>query len=188
MHQNEELPDIEFEFDIDVSAAPGWPNVPAGSPNLQGSGGSAPSTPGSPGANGPAPTWPFPTGTVPGGISWTTGSTSSSPGIIIPNSLKMNFIKPVPKTSVVYVIVFADNSTLMMQEQPVITPREMINIAKFINMVSNYCVAGIGGQSFDVKWSDLIMSLKIDKHFIAGPQHSAYDTTTDVLYVFLHDK
>jgi hypothetical protein len=171
MHQNEDdLPDIEFEFDTEGMTYTG---TITGVPTINGNA---------------APNWPFPTGGS--GITWTTTGSANSPGIIIPSSVtpKLNLMPPTPKTSVVYVVVFDDGSTLQLQEQSIITPREMINIAKFINMVTNYCVAGIAGQSFDVKWSDLVMSLKIDKHFVSGPRHANYDTSTDVLYVFLMDK
>ena len=177
MHQqNDDLPEIEFEFDLSGGGGATYTGTITGSPQ----GGNQ---------NPAAPNWPFPTGAG-NGITWTVGASAASPSIIIPGSAnpKLNFLRPVPKTSVVYVVVFPDGSTLQLQEQSVITPREMINIAKFINMVTNYCVAGIAGQAFDVQWSDLIVSLKIDKHFVAGPQHQNYDTSTDVLYVFLMDK
>lgn len=91
----------------------------------------------------------------------------------------------VEKKSVAYVIIIDDNATLLLKEQPVITPREMINIAKFINMVNNYLVAAVSRINLVVNWQALIQSLKIEKHFVAMPGADAYDLDSDTLFVFV---
>jgi hypothetical protein len=122
-------------------------------------------------------------------LQWTTSSGNQTlTGAISSHGINFNFLKQEPKTSVEYVVVLRDNTTLVLQEQQVISPREMIGIAKFVNIVTGYCLASVVGQVVEISWSDLISSLKIDKHFVPGPSKSTYDTTGEVLHIFLDDK
>ena len=124
-------------------------------------------------------------------LQWTTSTGNqavTSVSAVSSHGINFNFLKQEPKTSVEYVVVLRDNTTLVLQEQQIISPREMIGIAKFVNTVTGYCLASVVGQVVDISWSDLISSLKIDKHFIPGPSKSSYDTTGEVLHIFLEDK
>jgi len=89
------------------------------------------------------------------------------------------------KSDVRYVIVPEDGPCLELEEQKIITPREMIGISKFINVVNCMIASDF---ALGVNWSELIKKLGITKHFITGKQDVAqYDDDTDILYLFLFD-
>lgn len=147
------------------------------------------------------------------------GSTGSSSGILnssglpvngtmgITNSITpmLNFLAPglnLPKpvvtvsyprsgitTDVRYVIVQNDGACIELAEDPMITPREMIGISKFIavvNLVQQTTTTPSQG-SVEIYWSELVESLRIERHFAAnGLTVSSYNTP-NTLHIFLHD-
>jgi len=121
---------------------------------------------------------------------FTTISTNIQPNVSLksPNVAPgLNFIKPAPKTDVLYIIVARDGATLEFSPTSPITPREMINICIFFNVVTGVIVTALGGAAMGIKWSDLIRSLQIDNHFTPGKVESFYDSSGDVLHVLLKD-
>lgn len=105
--------------------------------------------------------WPFP-----------VGNPGNSGALTIPQA----------KYKVQYIIELTDGNTLELKEQQLITPREMIGLCKFINMVSI-----VQQSSIKVMWSDLITELAIDRHFVSGVAVSSY-IDADTQYVFLIDE
>lgn len=84
-----------------------------------------------------------------------------------------------------YVIIQQNGDMLELVEKKSITPREMIGISKFLNMVT---IAITPGAGMRVNWTALIRTLKIENHFekpsvvITNPTPSS-----DVLEIQLHD-
>lgn len=97
-------------------------------------------------------------------------------------NISISFDPVTEKHSVAYVIVLADDSCLELEEQPSITPREMIGICKFIMMAS------AANNLDNISWSMLMSTLKIARHFkITHASHDQYDAASNVLYVKLFD-
>lgn len=120
-----------------------------------------------------------------GGVTITGSSFISSVGIIGSNGVPFtaSISQKAPITSVMYLLVFSDNSCLELQEQNPITPREMIGLCKFINTVQL-----VAQSSMDVNWEELMYDLGISRHFVAGRlHHSEYDDES-VFYVKLFTK
>ncbi len=91
---------------------------------------------------------------------------------------------PTPKTSVCYVVVLEDGSCLELDEQQVMTPREMLNLCKFVNLVSGAVTA----PDLFLNWSEIIKNLGIRRHFKDGlDDYTAYPDDSDVLYIYLFD-
>lgn len=94
------------------------------------------------------------------------------------------------KSKLRYVIIKEDSTSLELKEQPTISPREMIGLTKFINLVATYSLAikgdFSGAYNLNICWSELIKDLQIDKHFVPGSV-SSYNTTSDTLDVILFD-
>lgn len=86
------------------------------------------------------------------------------------------------KYKVEYIIEMLDGGMLEMREQKFITPREMVGLCKFINMVSASIHSGI-----KIMWSDLITELAIDRHFVSGKNRASY-SDIHTQYVFLIDQ
>ncbi len=153
---------------------------------------------------------PQPGGTIPvgggtGQSSW-SGSIGVSPGVSVNQPLggglsqnmggsiipapayqSINIIDVSTKTMIQYVIVPADDITpcLELCEQQVITPREIIGIAKFISTVNTMIATGF---ALKTNWSELVKNLGITRHFKQGHiDMFQYDNSTEVLYLFLFD-
>jgi hypothetical protein len=179
---DEDMDDIDFNLD-DL----GWPPAVTGSVGSSSSSGSASS--GS-GVGGWAGSVNIPVGST--GVSGQSGSIpggaigqSMGGGIAGSVSMKLALIMTTIKSDVCYVIVPDDGPCLELQEQKIITPREMIGIAKFINMVN--CMVATD-FALGVNWSNLVVNLGISKHFVPGKANMAeYDEDTDILYLFLFD-
>jgi hypothetical protein len=135
-----------------------------------------------PGSSGPIPSAPLPTA-IP-----TSGQTSLPIG---PVGQQLNLVSPLEKTKVRYVIIKKGGSTLELQEQDAITPRELIGLAKLMNMVSTFTTVVLGtvggGYNFHIVWSKLISQLGIEKHFVDGLPVGDYNNDDEVLDVFLID-
>jgi hypothetical protein len=93
---------------------------------------------------------------------------------------------PVVKSDIRYVIVNEDGTTLELAEQAMMTPREMLNLCKFISMVQmSECEA----QPLVIKWSQLIEKLNIGRHFKAGKEdYTDYDDSGEIFYLYLFDE
>src|SRR5271167_4523781 len=182
MATDDELDEIDLFID-DL----GWPQQ---SNQSQGSGGwpqggvNIPIPVGSPGTR-PGQS----TGSSAAGILGTPGVSVSQPlgGGLAQNINLINSIIDVPtKTIVQYVIVPDDGSPcLELCEQQVITPREIIGIAKFINTINTMIAVDF---SLKINWSELMQNLLISRHFKEGHANMhLYDNETEVLYIFLFD-
>jgi hypothetical protein len=156
---------------------------------------------------GPAPGWPFPTGssapsstgtaTIPAsgqivssnGQPFTVGANVVTPSIVIKGAGRplINFIAPPPKDDVLYVIVKKNGETLELMPNTPITPREMINIAIFLSVISGFIGTAIAGSPQEMIWSDLIKNLGIERHFNPGQDESTYSSSGTVLHVLLKD-
>lgn len=112
--------------------------------------------------------------------SWSTiGANVGANGAPITTSISQK----TPITSVMYLIVFSDNSCFELQEQNPITPREMIGLCKFINTVQ------LATQSsMEVNWEKLIYDLGISRHFVTGRLHHREYDDEGVFYVKLFTK
>lgn len=124
-------------------------------------------------------------GGLTGGVNITSSNFTSSWGIVGANGapITTSISQKTPITSVMYLIVFSDNSCLELQEQNPITPREMIGLCKFINMVQL-----VSQSSMEVNWEELMYDLCISRHFVSGRlHHSEYDDE-GVFYVKLFSK
>lgn len=84
------------------------------------------------------------------------------------------------KTDVEYRIVRVDDSVLALNVKNPITPREMIGITKFLNVVQS-------ANGISVDWTSLIAVLDIERHFdvVGNINTMSYDDMT--LYFMLHD-
>jgi len=175
----DDLGDLD-EIDFNLEDL-GWP------PAVTGQGGSV---------SGSAGSWPAGT-PIPVGSSGATGQSSVSGGAFTGGSIlgagsinqnvnmKLALITTTLKTDVRYVIVPEDGPCLELEEQKIITPREMIGISKFINMVNCMIATDF---ALAVKWTELMLNLGISKHFVTGKANmSMYDDDTEVLYLFLFD-
>ena len=154
-----------------------------------------------------------------GSIGAINGSTMGSSGILnssglpvngtvgVANSITpmLNFLAPglnIPKPVVTvsyprsgitddirYVIVQNDGACIELAEDPMITPREMIGISKFIavvNLVQQATHAPSQG-SVEIYWSELVESLRIERHFVAnGLTVSSYNSS-NTMHIFLYD-
>lgn len=92
-------------------------------------------------------------------------------------------------TDIRYVIVQNDGTCVELAEDPMITPREMIGISKFIAVVNLIQQATLSNSknSVEIYWSELVDSLNIDRHFASnGLTVSSYNTP-DTLHIFLYD-
>ncbi len=123
-----------------------------------------------------------------GGVSGSAGGVSSGGvgGLLSPGQLSMNFSigNPTVKTDVEYIVVPETGDCLEMWEQTPITPREIIGLAKFVNMVTMY----MNSTNIKMKWSEVIESLGIERHFTPGLSNMhQYNMDTETLYVFLID-
>jgi hypothetical protein len=136
--------------------------------------------------------WPF-TSSSSSSTGTSPVSTSFSNSLLANYSLKTNpaikLLSGVDKRKVRYVIVENDLSTLELKEQSTVTPEEMIGICKFISLVSTMTVVYMATTpDFNIKWSELIDSLNIRRHFTAGLSPSEYDSDdSDVLDILLFD-
>lgn len=118
--------------------------------------------------NLPAGSWPFNTS----GHQLLTGSQSK---------------KPI-KTSMRFIICKKDGTTLELKEQSQITPQEMIGISKFMALVSTVLSTTSTSYNINIQWSDVITSLGITNHFVAGKTVNQYlAIETDILDIMLHD-
>ena len=119
------------------------------------------------------------------GVTISGSNHTSSWGMVGVNSppITTSISQKAPITSVMYLVVLQDNSCLELQEQNPITPREMIGLCKFINVVQ------LSSQSsIEVNWEELICVLNISRHFISGRlHHNEYDDE-GVFYVKLFSK
>lgn len=120
-----------------------------------------------------------------GGVTVSGSNYTSSWGIVGANGspITASISQKAPITSVMYLVVFSDNSCLELQEQNPITPREMIGLCKFINTVQ------LASQSsMEVNWEELMYELNISRHFVSGRlHHNEYDDE-GVFYVKLFSK
>ncbi len=92
-------------------------------------------------------------------------------------------------TDIRYVIVQNDGACVELAEDPMITPREMIGISKFIAVVNliQQATSSNSKNSVEIYWSELVDSLNIDRHFASnGLTVSSYNTP-DTLHIFLYD-
>jgi len=87
-------------------------------------------------------------------------------------------------TKIRYVIIQQNGDMLELTEKKTITPREMIGICKFLNIVAACCSHG----RMKVNWTELTKTLKIENHF-EKPKVviSNSSNQSDVLEVQLHD-
>lgn len=143
------------------------------------------------GANGSSTNWVFSGNTVPS-YTLTTSSLAQQPPKHRWSNLIIGSTKGVKKSKVRYVIVKQDNTTLELREQPTMTPQEMIGITKFISLVSTYTTLILGEAiveyNFHIRWSELIESLGISKHFVPGLAPAEYDNdANEVLDILLYD-
>lgn len=145
-------------------------NVPVSGGSVPVSGGSVPAISGS---------------GLTGGLTTTGGTFTSSWGIVSANgaSITATISQKAPITSVMYLLVFSDNSCLELQEQNPITPREMIGLCKFINMVQF-----VSQSSMEVNWEELMYDLGISRHFVSGRLHHNEYVDEGVFYVKLFSK
>lgn len=168
---------------------------------IAGGGTTTTTTGGGVGSPVPAQQWPY------GSTSTGNGSTITSTGNGATNytvrsgatpQVTWNTInslaqpKPVTKSKARYVIIKNDKSTLELKEQSTITPQEMIGISKFLGLVSTYTVLILGqaiiSYNFNIKWSEIIASLGITKHFVPGLALEDYDNdNSEVLDILLYD-
>lgn len=120
-----------------------------------------------------------------GGVTITSSNFTSSWGIVGANGapITTSISQKTPITSVMYLLVFSDDSCMELQEQNPITPREMIGLCKFINTVQ------LATQSsMEVNWEELMYDLGISRHFVSGRlHHNEYDDE-GVFYVKLFTK
>lgn len=151
-----------------------------------------PSSPSTGSANG--------TATPGGGIIWTPSnpingskSTSLGAGGIITgstysvssssNTTSFTLAGGQAKTDIQYLIVLNDGSVLEFEEVGPLTAKEMIGISKFFASI-----AKIGYSGISVKWSDIINSLGIQRHFKPGSgDANSYDSSGKIFYVKLID-
>jgi hypothetical protein len=124
-------------------------------------------------------------GGLTGGLTISGSNFTSSWGIVGTNgaSITATISQKVPITSVMYLLVFSDNSCLELQEQNPITPREMIGLCKFINMVQF-----VSQSSMEVNWEELMYDLGISRHFVSGRLHHNEYVDEGVFYVKLFSK
>jgi hypothetical protein len=95
--------------------------------------------------------------------------------------------KPI-KTSMRFIICKKDGTTLELKEQSQITPQEMIGISKFMALVSTVLSTTSTSYNINIQWSDVITSLGITNHFVAGKTVNQYlAIETDTLDIMLHD-
>lgn len=85
------------------------------------------------------------------------------------------------KEDVEYIIVRDDGTTLVLDEQDTITPREMIGIAKFLQIVQSV------QPGVSIAWSSLIEILNIERHFMPAGDSDELLLDSSVFYVFLND-
>ena len=119
------------------------------------------------------------------GVTITGSNFTSSWGIVGSSGapITTSISQKTPITSVMYLLVFSDDSCMELQEQNPITPREMIGLCKFINTVQL-----VTQSSMEVNWEELMYDLGISRHFVAGRlHHSEYDDE-GVFYVKLFTK
>lgn len=160
---------------------------------------------------GVSPNWPYGTSTGNGNITTSTGNAGTASGTTYsisysntvpaaaPTPVKTGWnqinslskAQPVTKTKVRYVIIKSDKTTLELRELSTITPQEMIGISKFLGLVTTYTVLVLGqalvSYNFNIKWSEVINSLDIAKHFADGKDPSDYDNDNEVLDILLYD-
>lgn len=95
--------------------------------------------------------------------------------------------KPI-KTSMRIIVCKKDGTTLELKEQNQITPQEMIGISKFMTLVSTVLSSTSTSYNINIQWSDVITSLGISNHFVAGKTVNQYlAIETDILDIMLHD-
>lgn len=86
------------------------------------------------------------------------------------------------KTSATFIIVKTDGTTLEMHVKDKITPKEILNLTKFISIV------GAGQHRRNVQWSTMISTMGIEGHFVSGrKQHEYEPNATSELYVMVYD-
>ena len=91
--------------------------------------------------------------------------------------------KIMPKTKVLYIIEKRDGSTIEFRERDSVTPREMIGISQFFTLVS--LVANMNGFPMEVRWSEVINDLGIDRHWVPGQPITSYDPTGDTIHMLI---
>jgi hypothetical protein len=127
-----------------------------------------------------------PSGGAAGNLNWPNTNltfTSGGAGGTYTAGQGVSFANTTPKSDVQYIIVTGDGDCLEMVEQSTVSPREMIGICKFINIVTQAQV-----DNLCIVWSDMITNLGIDRHFKnAGLTETDYDDDTPILNVFLYD-
>jgi len=131
--------------------------------------------------------WPIGTGWPAGGFNIPVNSSGGlGPLNIQPSSsnIKISLTGGSVKTQIKYIVVPNSGPCLELNEQQSITPREMIGLTKFINSVGMVCAT----TNVDMAWSQLIVSLGIQRHFTSGKAHPTnYDINNDTLYIMLFD-
>lgn len=82
----------------------------------------------------------------------------------------------------------ADGSQLVLEEQDVVTPQEMVGLSKFFMLMG--CVSTVyssagPGYNIQINWSELIKTLSIERHFVTPAAGIA--VATNVLDITLFD-
>jgi len=88
-----------------------------------------------------------------------------------------------PKTDVVYVIVDKLGKCMELEERKMMSPREIINVCKFLSVV-----AAVQNNGTKIHWTELVENLGITNQFVEGKASAGqYVTSEEILYVFLID-
>lgn len=137
--------------------------------------GNVPTTNGSPAQSGQITGW----GTLTGINS--IGSANQSVTTYSSNILNKLLQSNIAKTSVSYIIVKKNGDTLEFKQESPISVNDVISIVKFISLTS------LAGNTSKIKWSTLISTLGIERHFIKGKPADQYPNDTSELFVKLFD-
>jgi len=188
--------DVVIDDGDDDSAGTPQPNLPwpfnstgsSGTASGQTSGGTWTSLP-IPGASGtpiPVPS----TSTGNGNVTTSTGNAGAIGHLVNTlNNVGTAKTQTIVKDRIRIIIQKADGSQLVLEEQSVVTPQEMVGLSKFFMLMSCvnqvYTAAG-SGYNIKINWSELIKTLSIERHFVA-PLSTSGVSATNVLDITLFD-
>lgn len=173
----------------DLTAA-GDSNAPSGSwpYNTTGS-----STSGGTWTSLPIPVSGNTTSTGNGNVTTSTGNGNASSGSTggaignLANALNTISAMKAKKDNLRIVIQKTDGTQLLLEEQTIVTPQEMIGLSKFFTLMS--CATAVftqagSGYNIDIIWSEIIKNLSIERHFVHAAAASVVPTNVLVITLF----
>jgi hypothetical protein len=92
-----------------------------------------------------------------------------------------------PKIDITHVIVLADQTTLELKEPATLSPKELIGLSKFFQAISYFTLSTMIGLEHEIRWSDLVSNLGLDRFFVPGLPVDQYTDNGPNLNIILFD-